>query len=228
VDQDVGILQHDLHLLRIGHEVGRQVPAVELGPVHRLQRRLQTLRFFDGDDPVLTDLLHRLGDQVADLLVVVRGDGTDLGDLLLAGRRDRERLELLGDRFHGLVDTPLQLHRVGAGGHVLEAFAEDGLGQHRGGGGAVAGEVGGLGGDLLHHLRAHVLDRVRQLDLLGDGHAVLGDRRRAELLVDDDVPALGAEGDLHRVGQSVDAPLEPGPGVDAELQFFRGHVNHSP
>jgi hypothetical protein len=34
--------------------------------------------------------------------------------------------------------------RVGAGGHVAETFAVDGLGEHGGGGGAVAGDVGGL------------------------------------------------------------------------------------
>ncbi len=69
-------------------------------------------------------------------------------------------LELLDDGLDGLVDAALELHRVGAGGDVLEAFAEDRLGQHGRGGGAVAGEVGGLGGDFLHHLRAHVLDRI--------------------------------------------------------------------
>jgi hypothetical protein len=128
---------------------------------------------------------------------------------------------LLDHRLDRLLDAPLELHRVGAGGDVLEALAEDRLGQDGRRGSAVAGEIAGLGGDLLYHLRAHVLDRIRQLDLFGDGHAVLGDGRGAESLVDDDVPALGAEGDLHRIGQGVDAPLEPGAGVDAELQFFR-------
>ena len=70
------------------------------------------------------------------------------------------RLELLDDGLDGLVDAALELHRVGAGGDVLEALAEDRLGEHGGGGGAVAGDVGGLGGDLLHHLGAHVLDRI--------------------------------------------------------------------
>jgi hypothetical protein len=36
---------------------------------------------FDGDDPLFTDLLHRLRDEVADVDVPVRGDGGDLGDL---------------------------------------------------------------------------------------------------------------------------------------------------
>ncbi len=223
VDEDVGVVQHRLHLLRVGHEVGRQVAAVELHAVHGLQRGLEALGLFDRDHAVLADLLHRIGDQVADFLVVVRGDAADLRDLLLAGRRYRERLELLDDGFDGLLDAALELHRVGARGDVLEAFAEDRLRQHGGGGGAVAGQVGGLGRDFLHHLRAHVLDRIGQLDFLGDGDAVLGDRRRAELLVDDDIPALRAEGDLHRLGQRVDAPLELGAGIGVKKQFLRCH-----
>ena len=45
-------------------------------------------------------------------------------------------------------------------------------------------------GDFAHHLRAHVLELVGELDFLGDGDAVLGDARRAERLVEDDVAAL--------------------------------------
>ena len=41
----------------------------------------------------------------------------------------------------------------------------DRLGQHRRGRGAVAGDVGGLRGDFLDHLRAHVLERILELDL---------------------------------------------------------------
>ncbi len=46
---------------------------------------------------------------------------------------------------------------------------------------------------------------------------------RAELLVDDDVPALGAEGHLDRVGEGVHALLELGAGVGVEHQFLRSH-----
>ena len=77
--------------------------------------------------------------------------------------------------FHGLVDAALDLHRVVPGGHELGALAVDGLGQHGGGGGAVTGDVGGLGGDFLDELGAHVLELVFEFDFLGDGDAVLGD-----------------------------------------------------
>src|SRR4030095_12092037 len=64
------------------------------------------------------------------------------------------------------------------------------------GGGAVTGDVGGLGGDLLHHLRAHVGELVGELDLLGDGHAVLGHRGGAPRLFQHDVAATRPQGHL--------------------------------
>jgi hypothetical protein len=83
-----------------------------------------------------------------------------------------------------------------------------GLGQDGRGRGAVTGHVVGLGGDLLGQLRAQVLVRVVELDVPGDGHAVIGDGRGAPLLVQDDVASLRAEGDLHRVGEDVDTTLQ--------------------
>ena len=50
--------------------------------------------------------------------------------------------------------------------------------------------------------------RVLELDLLGDGYTVVGDRGSAPLLLQDDVATLGAERDLDRVGQLVHATLE--------------------
>ena len=91
------------------------------------------------------------------------------------------------------LSTP-RLRSIGldARGHRLGAFAHDRLGEHGRGGGAVAGDVGGLGRDLVHHLRAHVLELVLELDLLGDRDAVLGDARGAVRLLEHDVAALGA------------------------------------
>ena len=113
--------------------------------------------------------------------------------------------------------------RAGAGGHVAQALVHERLGQHGGGGGAVTGDVVGLGGDLLHQLGTHVLERVLELDLPGDGHAVVGDGGGAELLVEHDVAALRAEGDLDRVGQLVHAGLEGAARVLVELQEL-GHA----
>ena len=118
---------------------------------------------------------------------------------------DAVLVALADDGLDGLVDAALERHGVCAGGNGLHAFAVDGLGEHGGGGGAVAGDVGGLGSDFLDHLRAHVLEAFGELDFLGDGDAVLGDGGRAELLFDDDVAALGTERHLDCVGEGVDA-----------------------
>src|SRR5262249_28480166 len=82
--------------------------------------------------------------------------------------------------------------------------------------------------DLAHELCALVLEDVLDLDLAGDGDAVVRDRRRAELLVEDDVAALRAKRDLDRVGEDVDAPLERAARVLVELELLVSHVSSIP
>ena len=82
-----------------------------------------------------------------------------------------------------------------------------------------------LRGDFAHHLRAHVLELVLELDFLGDGDAVLGDARGAEALVEHDVAALGAERHLHRVGENVDAAQHAVAGVAGEFDVLGSHFS---
>ena len=133
-------------------------------------------------------------------------------------------LQLFDGRGDGGVDAALQVHRVGAGGDGLQAFAHDRLGQHGGGGGAVAGFVGGVGSDFLHHLRAHVFELVLELDFLRDRHAVLGDGGGAEALLEHRVAALGAERGLDGIGKDVHTLEHARAGVIAETYFFSCHV----
>ena len=213
VDEDVGVLKRGFHALGIGDEVGREIAAIELHALNDIKLGLHGAGLFDGDDAILADFVHRLGDDDADLRVRVGGDGADLGDHVagdglrelgeLAALNDAVLIALADDGLDSLVDAALERHRVGTGGHSLYAFAVDRLGEDGGGGGAVAGYVRGLGGDFANHLGAHVLERIFELDLLGDGHAVLGDRRGTELLLDNNVATLRAEGDLDRVGEDV-------------------------
>ena len=184
VDEDVGVLELGDHLLGVGDEIGREIAAVELHALDDVELGLEALGLFDRDDALVADLLHRLGDHLADRRVAVGGDRADLRDLVGVGDLAAVLLEVGDDRLDGEVDAALDVHRVGAGGDRLGAFLDDGVGEHRRGGGAVARGVALLGGDFAHHLRAHVLELVGKLDLLGDGHAVLGDARRAEALVD--------------------------------------------
>ena len=61
---------------------------------------------------------------------------------------------------------------------------------------------------VLHELGAHVLHLVAELDLLGDGHAVLGDGGAAPALVEHGVAAAGTEGGGDGFGELVDAGFE--------------------
>src|SRR5262249_41757735 len=148
---------------------------VELHAFDHFESGFNRFGFLDGDGAVLADLVHRVRDDFADGGVPVGGNGRDLLDLFLV-------LDLLGDLgqvlnggFNGLLDAALDADRAGAGGHVLEALAENRFRQDGGGGGAVARGVAGLAGHLAHHLGAHVFIGVFEVDLFGDRHAVLGD-----------------------------------------------------
>ena len=55
-------------LLGVVDEVGRQVAAVELHAFDDVELVVQALAVFDGDDAFLADLVHRVGDDLADRL----------------------------------------------------------------------------------------------------------------------------------------------------------------
>ncbi len=98
------------------------------------------------------------------------------------------------------------------------------MSENSGRGRAVSGHIVGLLGHLAHHLRAHVFELVLELDLLGDGDAVLGRARGAVRLLDDDVAALGTERHLHGVGEDVDAAHHALAGIDGEFHFLGSHA----
>src|SRR6476659_3271100 len=220
VDQDVGVVHFDAHLVGVGDEVGRDVAAVELHALDDVEFGLERLGFLDRDDALVADLLHGVGEELADFGVAVGGDRADLGDFLVRGDL-LGVLDEVGDHgVHRHVDTALQVHRVHAGRNRLGAFTDDRRREHGRGGGAVAGRIGRLGSDFAHHLGAHVLELVVELDFLGDGDAVLGNAGSTERLVEHDVAALGAECHLDRVVENVDAAQHAVAGIDAEFDFF--------
>ena len=178
MDENVRVLEFGQHFLGVGDEIGREIAAIELHPLDHVELGLSGLGFLDRDDALVADFFHRVGDHLADRLVAVRGDRADLRDLIGGLHLLGAAFDVLDDRTDRNVDAALQIHRVHAGGDQLEAFLHDRGGEHRGGGGAVAGKIVGLGGDLAHHLRAHVLELVFEFDFLRDGDAVLGDARR--------------------------------------------------
>src|SRR5204863_8525615 len=221
-DQDVRVLEDGFHALGVGDHVRRQVALVELHALRELELEAEGLALLDVDDAVLADLLDRVGDHVADL-AFTRRDGGDPGDVLLAVDLLGLALEVLHHGVDRGLNAALQRHRVGARGDVLQALADDRLSEHGRRRGAVAGDVVRRRGDLADELRALVFEDVLDLDLSSDRDAVVGDRRRTELLVEHDVAALRAKSDLDRVGEDVDAALERAPRVLVELQLLVSH-----
>ncbi len=206
-DQDERIVEDRLHPIGVGHEVRREVAPVELHALGVFLLEAQALALFDGDDAVLADLVHHLGDDLADLCIG-RADRRDGRDLLAVVHGPGLLGDLVDDHGDGLLDAALDDHRVGAGGDDPEALSDHRLAEHDRGGRPVAGDVVGLGRDFLEELRSHVLERIVELDVASDRHTVVGDGGRAELLVEDDVATLGADRDPDGVGEAIDAPLE--------------------
>ena len=170
---------------------------------------------------VFLDFGHGVGDQFADVVVVVGRNGTDLLDLRVVVTHFLALfLEVSHDSLDGFVDTAFEVHRIGAGGDILQTYVDDALGEDRSGGRTVTGLVVGLGSHFLDHLGTHVLEAVFQFDLLGHRDTVLGHLRGAEFLVDDDIAAFRAEGHLHCVCQCVGTFLHQVPGINIEFDLF--------
>ena len=203
MDEDERVFENAFHAIRIRYEIGREVATIELHTFDNVKGGLNRLGFFNGNDAVFADLVHRFGNDVADGGVVVRGHGRHLRDHRALLDFLCQVLDFGCDGFDSFINTALHSHRVYAGGHSLHAFTENGLRENSCGGGAVAGNVAGLRCDFLHHLRAHVFQGILEFDFLRDGHAVFCDLGGAEFLVENHVAALGTERDLDGVRQQI-------------------------
>jgi hypothetical protein len=204
VDENVRVLEFHAHFLGVGHEVRRDVAAVEPHALDHLKFGRKRLGLLDRDHPVVADFLHGVREKASDLGIAIRRDGGDLRNLLVVREFLGILLEVVDDRIDGEIDAALQVHRVHVGRYGFGALLDDRGGEYGGGRGAVTRLVRGLRCDLAHHLGAHVLELVLELDLLGDGDAVLGDAWRAEALVEYHIAALRAERNPHGIVEDVD------------------------
>ncbi len=209
-EQDVGAVEDGFHPLGVGGEVGGDVAFVEAHPFGDFQFGGHRFAFFEGDDALFAHLLHGVGDHVAHFFVVAGGDGGHLGDRLKVALG--HGAGLLGNLLHQvadrLVDPALQGDGVGPSGHIAQPFFNHRVGQHGGGGGAVAGSVVGLGGGLADQGHAGVLDVIFEFNFLGDRHPIVDDLGSAKFLFQHHVAAFGAEGDGHGFRQDVHAFFE--------------------
>ena len=192
----------------------------KLHALDEVELHAERVRLLDGDHAVLADLVDGVGDDLADRAVGGR-DGGDLGDVALVV--DVDLAGLIESTAAATAASMPFLTAIGLApaATLRQTVPHHRLGEHGGGGGAVTGDVVGLRGDFLDELGAHVLERVLELDLLGDRHTVVGDRGGAELLVEHDVAALGSECDSHRIGELVHPGLESAAGLLVERNLLR-------
>src|SRR4029453_10905866 len=206
-DQDVRVFEDRFLALSVGDEVSGDVTLVEAHAFGEFELQAEGVGLLDRDDAFLAHLVQGFGDQAADFRVT-GGDGSRVADLFLGfdflGRGE----QFFDDCLNSLLDTALEGQGVGAGGNVAQAFLHQCLGENRSGGGTVASDVIRLLGNFLDQLSTDLLVRIVQLDLLGDGNTIVGDRGGAPLLFEDDVASTRAEGDLDGVGEDVQASLE--------------------
>ena len=213
---------HDaLHLVGIGHEVARQIATVELHSLDHSDVSVAALRLFNGDNTVLAYLAESLSQQLTNLRVVVGADGSHLLNLVIVVvHLLGVLLDIVNDCSNSLVDTTLQVHRVGTGGDVLQTDVDDALGQDGSRCRTVAGIVARLRGNALQQLSTCILELVLQLNLLSHGDTVLRNLRSTKLLLNNHVTSLRAECYLHCICQLIHAVLQQVAGIHIEFNIF--------
>ena len=171
-EEDQRLLELDLGALGVGDEVGGDVSTVELHSLGNLELVLNGLALLDGDDTLLADLLHGVGEELADVSVAVGGDSGNLGDLLAGGDLLLVCAQVLDNGLDSGLGSAPQIHGVASGGNVLDGLGEDGTGENGGSCGTVTSNLVGLGGDILEEASTEVLELVLKDNGLGDGYTI--------------------------------------------------------
>ena len=141
VDEDVGVLHLRSHLVGIGDEVGGDVATVELHALDHVEFGFERLCFLDRNHALVADLLHRVGEELADFGVAIGRNGANLGDFFVGRDLLRVFLQVLNDGRDGKINAALQIHRVHAGGDRFGALPHNRVSEDGRGGGAIAGLV---------------------------------------------------------------------------------------
>ncbi|SCB64893.1 unnamed protein product [Fusarium graminearum] len=229
-EEDERVLKLDLLGLGVGDEVGGDESTVESHTLGNLKLIGNGLALLAGDDTLLANLLHGVGNHLTNVDVAVGRDGSDLSDLSAGGDVSLVLLEELDDGLNSSLDTAAEVHGVAAGGNVLDSLGEDGTGENSSGGGTVTGDLVGLGSNILEELGTEVLELVLEAHSAGNGNTIyndlleviqtLGDLGRAKAGLNEDISALGTECGSNGLGEGVDTSEESGTTLNTELELL--------
>ena len=116
--------------------------------------------------------------------IVVRGNGADLSLFLARLDRARHGPQSLDHALGGTIEAALDIDRARAGNDVAYAIGKYRVSQNCCGARSIAHHVAGLFCSLSKHPGAEILLRVLEVELLGDGDAVVAHDRHAPFLLD--------------------------------------------
>lgn len=88
--------------------------------------------------------------------ITVGGDCRDLSNLSAGGDVFLVLLEIIDHGLNSSLSASSQIHRVAAGGHILDGFGEDGRGKDGGGGSTVTSDFVCLGSNVLDQASTEV------------------------------------------------------------------------
>ena len=106
--ENQGLFKLNLLRLGVGDEVGRCEAAVEAHTLGHLEFVVDRLSFLYGDDTLLADLFHCIGNQIPDVGVAVSGDRGDLGDFGAGGNILLVLLQIIHDSLDRRLCTSSQ------------------------------------------------------------------------------------------------------------------------
>ena len=128
----------------ISDEVRRQVTLVKQHSFGEIKFNSESVAFFNSYNAVFADLVDGISDDIADCRVSSR-NGCNAGDLSFVFDFLRQLLDAFDSSSNGLFDALLETHRVCTSSHVAQTEVHHCLCKHGGGGGAVTGNIVGLG-----------------------------------------------------------------------------------
>src|SRR5690606_5296749 len=127
--------------------------------------------------------VESFSDEIADVRIA-RGDGgyrRHIGNTVYFAS---SRMQLGDNSFNCGFDSALERNWVSASGNRTQSFVHHGLSQNGGGGGAVASDVIGLGGNFFCELSTKVFEWIVEFDFASNRDAIVGDGRCAPLLIE--------------------------------------------
>ena len=190
-DKNERVVKYGFHLIGIGCHVWCDVTAVKLHTLNNVGICVGGFGLLNGYNAVGRDLIHRLGNKLADIFVA-RRDCSNSGNIGRAVYLFGICLYSFDSGVNGLFHALAKYHRICAGCNVLHTLVNKRLSQNGCGSCTVAGDIVGFGSNLFYKLGSHILERVIKLDFFCDCNAVVGNKRGAKIAVKYNVSALRA------------------------------------